>query len=304
MNQILQMENKKSKGPVEINKIIKFFVIAIIIFACILIGLGSYSILTQKKQNNNVIQENIKPNVDITRDNNDIVVTITHNVAIAKAVYNWNDETATTINGDNRTLITERISLPFGTNTFYITVTDINGEETTYSKDYIVDGDGKPVIELKLTKDNKIKITAQDSSNMKYILYAWNNDEETKVDASADSLNKIEKEIEIPAGQNTLKVQAVNESNYSATKELEVKGVKKPVVKLTKQDNYLVIRAEDEVGMKLVNYTLNGQRYQINYGNKKVIEYKQAIPQGESYIELTAENQDGGTTTVKAKILN
>ncbi len=56
--------------------------------------------------------------------------------------------------------------------------------------------------------------------------------------------------------------------------------------------------------MKIVDYTLNGTKYRINYGNKKVIEYKQAIQKGENYMEIKAENQEGGITTKKVKIIN
>lgn len=306
MNQILQIENKKSKGPVEINKVVIFFGVAIIIFAIMIIGIGSYIMLSKdnKQEQGNTIQESTKPVVNINRDADDIIVEVTHNLPISKIVYSWNDGEEKTIDGGNRTTLSEKISLPYGTNTLKLTVIDINSEETKFQKEYVVDGEGKPVIELKLTQDNKIKIVVQDNNNLQYVEYAWNNDEPKRVNANENDLTKIEEEVEIPVGQNTLKVQAVNVNNNATTKELEVKGVKKPVVTLKKEDGKLVIRAEDEAGMKIINYKLNGQRYQINYGNKKLIEYRQEIPAGDSKLELTAENQDGGTTTVKAIIKN
>lgn len=308
MNQILQVEYyKKSKGPIEMSKIIKFFVIAIIIFAITIIGIGSYAIFTQKQKNDNnksMIEGNIQPEVNLNQEEDNIRVEITHTLPISKIIYNWNDEPESTIDGKNRTSLSEKIELPFGTNILNLTVIDINGQETKFQKEYVLDGDGKPVIELKLTQDNKIKILAEDKTSLQYITYAWNNDEAIKVDATGESLNKIEYEVDIPAGQNTLKVQAINSNNITQVKELEVKGVKKPVVTLKKEGDYLVIRAEDEVGMKIINYTLGGQNYQINYGDRKLIEYKQLLPKGESMLELVAENQDGGTTTINAKCIN
>lgn len=306
MNQILQTENKKNKGPVEIGKIIKFFAIAIIIFAIILIGLGSYAIITQKnnENENQILEEDKKPEVNIIREEDNIIIEVTHNKPISKIVYVWNNETENTIDGNNRTSISETISLPYGTNTLNLTVIDINGIETQFQKEYVVDGDGKPVIELKLTTDNKIKITVQDASNLSYMTYSWNNEEGTKVEASDNDLTIIEQEVEIPLGQNTLKVQAVNTNNVTTTKELEVKGIKGPEVTFRKEGDELIIRAEDEVGMKVINYTLNGQKYQINYGNKTVVEYRQKLQEGENNLELTAENQDGGITTKKVKCIN
>jgi len=304
MNQILQTENKKNNGPVEIGKVIKFFVVAIIIFAIILIGIGVYHLITQN--NNQTPTQPIEqaPEVNIDREEDDIVIEITHNKPIAKILYNLNDEEENIIEGNNQTTISERISLPYGTNTLNLTVTDINGIETKFQKEYVVEGDGKPVIELKLTQDNKIKITAQDASNLKDIIYSWNDGEQTKIEATGEDLTKVEQEVEIPLGQNTLKVQATNINNVTTTKELQVKGVKKPVLSFKKEGDYLVIKAEDEVGMKVIDYTLNGQKYQINYGNKKVIEYKQLLEKGENNLEVKAENQDGGITTKKVKVIN
>lgn len=305
MNQILQTEIKKNNGPVEIGKVIKFFVIAIIIFAIILIGLGIYYIAT----NNNITGDmpqviETTPEVNITKQDDNILLEVNSNIVISKIVYRWNDEQDNIIEGENNTSLLKTIDLPYGTNTLNLTIIDINGKETKFQKEYVVEGNGKPVIELKLTTDNKIKITVQDKSGLQYINYSWNNDEPTKIEASAENNNLIEQIIEIPMGQNTLKVDAVNIGNVSVSKELEVKGIKTPILSFKKKGDIIVIRAEDETGLKVIDYTLNGQRYQINYGNKTVIEYEQQIQKGENYMEITAENQDGGKTSKKVKIIN
>lgn len=249
MNQILQTENKKNNGPIEITKVIKFFAIAIAIFAIILIGLGIYHLITQKREQTSekpVIDEQV-PEVNINREEDDIKIEVTHNKPISKILYNWNQEEENTIEGNNQTSIIETITLPYGTNTLNITIIDINGTETKFQKEYVVEGNGKPIIELKLTTDNKIKITAHDISNIKDITYSWNNGEETKIEATAENLTVMEQEIEIPLGQNTLKVQATNQNNITTTKEIEVKGVKKPTLNFKKEGDYLIIKAEDEV---------------------------------------------------------
>lgn len=304
MNQILQTEKRKEKGPVEIGKIIKFFVIAIIIFAIILIGIGVYYLVINSNitsDDNQVI--NTEPNVNITKQEDRILIEINSNIVISKIVYRWNDDMDNIIEGENRTNLSETIDLPYGTNILNLTVIDINGKETKFQKEYVVEEE-KPIIELKLTTDNKIKITVQDKSELLYVNYSWNNDAPKKIEANADNKNLIEQTIDIPLGQNTLKVEATNIKNINATKELEVKGIKNPTLSFKKQGDVIIIRAEDETGLKVIDYTLNGQKYQINYGNKTVIEYKQAIQKGENYMEITAENQDGGKTTKKVKIIN
>lgn len=301
MNQILQTENKKNKGPVEIGKVVKFFAIAIVILGIVLLGLGIYYLITNNPVQDEIIQE--VPNVTIERKEDDVLIEINGNVAISKIIYKWNEEEEKTIEGQGSTNISETIELPYGTNTLNLTVIDINGQETKFQKEYIVEENG-PIIELALTKDYKIKIAVQDTKGIQYINYAWNNDEPTKIEAETEQQGTIEQIIEIPLGQNTLKVEAVNNEDIISTKELEVKGVKRPTLTFKKEGDNLIIKAEDESGIKVIEYTLNGTPYTLNYGNKKVVEYTQSLPKGESNMEITAQNQDGGITTKKVVITN
>lgn len=306
MNQILYVDSKKKKQPTDIKKVILFFGIAIIIVGLIFAGQGVYVMISNKQNNtqNPSVQDTV-PQVAVEKEDNEdnIVITVNHDKAISKIIYQWNDKEEQEIAGDNRTNITETIPLPFGTNTLTLKVIDINGKQTEYQKEYIVDGDGKPVIDLALTNDNKIKITAHDTQSLKYIIYTWNNGEETKIEASAENAQQIEKEVEIPLGQNTLKVQAINQNDVTTIKELEVKGVKTPKVELRKEGEYLIIRVEDETGIERIDYTLNGKSYRMDVASKNYtsLEYKQKLEAGENKIILKAYNKDGGEKEVKGK---
>ena len=83
------------------------------------------------------------------------------------------------------------------------------------------------------------------------------------------------------------------------TKELEVKGVRRPTLRVRQQENYLIIHVEDEVAIKVINFTLNGQKYQINGGEEKVIEHAQELKQGENHVDITVENKEGGIIELK-----
>lgn len=301
MNQILQTENKKS-GPVEINTVVMFFAIAMIILGVVLVGQGSYAMITGTKEETPQI-ENTVPEVSIERTEENILISITHTKPIVSVTYHWNEESEQTIETGNQLVVSEEITLPFGNNTLYLTIIDEAGNENNYTKEYVLDGDGKPVIELLLTKENKIRIKVQDTQGLKYIRYTWNSGNYATVQANVDNLKLIDELVEIPLGQNTLRVEAVNINDMITTKELEVKGVRRPVVSLRQDGNQLIIRAEDEVAMKVVNFTLNGQKYQINFGEVKVIEHRVDLQQGENRIELSAENKDGGITEVKGKCI-
>ncbi len=298
MNQILQTENKKN-GPVEINKIVLFFAIAIIILGVILVGQGLYAMITGTKEKSESKVENVVPDVNIQRTEENILINITHTKSIATVTYHWNNEADQTIETNNRLSISEEISLPFGNNTLYLTVIDKDGNESNYVKEYVLDGDGKPVIELLVTKENKIRIKVQDTKGLQYIRYTWNNGNYVTVQANIEDLKLIDELVEIPLGQNTLRVEAVNTDNMITTKELEVKGVRRPKLMVRQEGNALVIQAEDEVAMKVIYFTLNGQNYQMNCEGRKVVLHKQELKQGENKIDITAENEEGGITELK-----
>lgn len=302
MNQILQTENKKN-GPVEINKVVMFFAISMIIFGIVLTAIGSYAMITGTNEEETPTAQTVVPDVNIQRTEENILISITHTKPIIDVTYNWNGQEDKKIETNNSLVISEEVALPFGENTLNLIVIDEDGNETTYTKQYALDGDGKPVIELLLTKENKIRIKVQDNKGLKYIRYTWNSGNYTSVEANIDNLKLIDELAEIPLGQNTLRVEAVNVDDMITTKELEVKGIRRPIVLLRQEGSQLVIRAEDEVAMKVVNFTLNGQKYQINFGEVKVIEHKVDLKQGENRIELSAENKEGGITEVKGKCI-
>lgn len=300
MNQILQVEKEKNKGAIEIGKIAIFFAIACIIFGIILVGQGVYAIIAKEEEQ--VQQPNINqevPKITINQIEENLNIYIEHTKTILKLQYHWNDEQEQTIEINAQTTVSKDISMPIGENTLYLTVVDSTGKETKYEKQYILEQSKKPVVELLLTKENKIRIKVEDTIGLRYIRYTWNNGNYVTIEANIENLNLIDELVEIPLGQNTLRVEAVNTQNIITTKELEVKGVRIPTVTLRQEGHALVIRAEDQDAMKSVRYTLNGQSYKIDFGEVKVIEYRQQLQQGENRIELIAENKDGGIREVK-----
>ena len=133
MNQILstQMPNgkNKSKGKkANIKSVIVFFCIIIIIFAIAIIGLVVYSQL-----NNDNTQEGdttvTRPRIDIVESSNTLDINITHNKEITTIVFGWSNEETSQINGDGETSFNLEDEIPCGTNTFSMTVTDIDGDQ-------------------------------------------------------------------------------------------------------------------------------------------------------------------------------
>lgn len=302
MNQILATQIKKRNEPTDIRKVVKFFAIAIILFGMIVGGEGIYSVISNSNNGQDITgsANTAVPKIDLARQEDTVTIKVSSQTPISKVVYHWNEETESMIPGEGKTDIAEKITLPTGTNILYVTVIDSTGKETQFQKEYIVEGDGKPTIDLMLV-DNKIKIVAKDEQALSYVTYSWNGQEEVKIEAPSQETKEMEQQIEVPLGQNTLKVTVVNKNNISSAKELEVKGVRKPTVTVLRDGDSLYIKAEDEQAMAYVEYTLNGKKYKLDFGETKVIEYRQALFEGENILKLKAYNKEGGIAEFQGK---
>lgn len=294
MNQILYTEtNKKTKGPIEIRKIVLFFSIAIIVFGVVLLGQGSYAVYKQNQENkiNNTI-----PNIEIEIQEEKAKIKVTHDKVISQLIYTLNDEQEQIVQGNGTTTIEKEVELKVGDNIINVEAIDVNGKKAEKQVSGI-----KVETELKIELSvigNKIKITATDTKEgMSYLTYQWNNENEQRVEANQENQNVIEIEADIPVGQNTLKINAVNKKNIVKTKEQEVKGVKKPEISAYQEGEYIVITVKDEEKLKSIQHDVNGQTTEIeNIEGQKEVTYKQQMVDGDNYITVTATSTSGAKT--------
>lgn len=310
MNQILSIDNtpkgkpRKNKtrnnGPIEIGSILKFFSIAILIFGVFMIGSGSYSVY--KEANKEVA--NSKPVIYVEQTTEtEVLLKVTHDKSLSKISYSWNDEGATEIPCNAKKEVEANIELPTGTNTLTVYASDINGQEIEYEKLYTVEGDITINIE---PEGNNLKITATGKNQLQYMTYRWDDEEETKVDINN---NEIEQTIEIPKGQHTLTIIAVDINNKTETKEQEVNGVTKPKLEITTDgsDNF-VIKASDEQGIKKVEFFINEEKYILDLEKvrpleeRKEFEYPYPLHDGENNLKVTVYNENDITETFSAVV--
>ena len=182
-----------------------------------------------------------------------------------------------------------------------IIVTDEDGEEVTYKKDYETQSN----INFEVA-GNKIKITCESNQTISYMTYRWDDDDETTIQIND---TKIEQEIDAKKGTHTLKVVVVDIDNKTDTKEQTIKGVSKPKVVIDTDDakEHYTLSASDEVGLKKIEIRLNqddSQKFVINIDNKT--EFDCTLPMelqtGDNIIEVTVYNTDGITEYRAAKV--
>lgn len=298
LNQILSVENPKKEkkqkvrnhGTIEINKILKFFSIAIFIFGIFIIGSGSYSMYQEAA----ATKVATKPTIYVEETSEtEIILQISHDKAIEKVIYQWNEEEPTQIEGKGKKKVEQKIEIPTGENTLNVYAIDVNGQEITYQKKYTLLGD----ININLEANgNNIKIIVEGKEELSYMTYRWDEEDEQTIE-----INNIQTEqtIEIPKGLHTLTVIVVDRNHKTQTKKQEIKGVTKPKLEVSTDgaDNF-IIKASDEEGIKRVEFIINEtERNSLDLDKvlpleqRKEFEYAYPLHDGENRLEIRVYNE-------------
>lgn len=292
MNQILYVEKDKKQPSLNVNQIVRFFGIALIVFGVLIAGQGIYGVARDAGISQKF--ETATPVVNIDRDGQYLIIKVSHIKPIESIVYNWNDDEDVTINGNNRKNITERIELPGGNNTFNLIARDTRGKETTITKDYSIDTGRdiqKPKIELNIL-GNYAKITITDETKLSYVTYRWNDEEEKRIEPSGAEEAKIEGSIEILKGKNTLTIIAVDSSNNTTKREETFEGRVKPTVEVYADGDAFLIIGKHEKAIDRIEYTLNGQKYKVQFTAGPEMQYRQKIQEGYNHISVQVYSVD------------
>lgn len=311
LNQILSVDNSKkekvknnnmrTRGPIEIQTILKFFAVSILIFGVFMIGSGSYSMYKESSKE----ASNKKPVISVEQTSEtEILLKVTHDKALSELTYSWNDEESTQVSCNGKKEIETKIEIPAGINTLTVYATDVNGQKSEYKKGYSVEED----INIRVEKEekNNVKITANGKSQLSYMTYRWDEEDETRVEINSDQIEQV---IEVPKGLHTLTVIVVDVNNATQTKEQEVIGVSKPKLDVTTDGTNFLIKASDEQGITKVEFVINEtEKYRLDLTkeyesveDRKEFEYSYPLHDGENKLEVTVYNESDVTETFKAK---
>ncbi len=309
MNQILSInmpnddKRKGDKSPKDIKTVIRFFVITLVIFATVLIGMGVYTMI---KNGESVVQETEKPVISLeNKTETTLLLKIMHNTGtISQVYYNWNDGEQVSINGNSGKYVEQEIKIPSGNNTLYISVVDGNGQETTYEKQYELESNIKFEV-----SGNKIKIMYEGDTTISYMTYRWDEEEEKTIEINDKAINK---EIDALKGLHTLTVVVVDENNKTDTKIQRINGVSKPTLTIdSNADNTkFVIHTSDEEELSKIEIILNNDtenKYVINLADYHLKEFDYTLPidlqAGENTIEVTVYNVNEVTTVQNGRLV-
>ncbi len=302
MNQILSTVNVNNKhninkgGSKDVNSIIKFFAIILIVFGVFLIANSSYALYknsgSASGDSNQQEQISTKPEIEVqVKEGTQLIVNIstTQPSVIDKVVYHWNDEEEQTVSGDGRTYMqVSKIDIPKGENTFTVIATDINGEETVFSDTYTLQSE----ISIDIQKSgNKVKIDLIGNNEIKTVAYKWDNEE---VQTKEVNNKEYSFELDVSLGEHTLQVQAVDVNGNKEKAEKTVAGSTMPTVTIEAGNDCYVIKAHDDVALDRVEIeTMSDGKITKMQADGKDFKYDFPLKEGDNYIKVTAYNSQG-----------
>ena len=305
MNQILSVDNpnpkrKKQKNgggaPANIKSIVRFFAIAMIVFGVFMIGTGSYSMYKNYQDENTIT----KPTIYVERTSDEqLTLKITHDKALAKVTYIWQNGEEIDLNISGRRDIEQALEVPTGTNTLRIYAQDINGQETSFTNTYTRESGIQLSIENQ-EDGNNILISASSQEQLSYLTYRWDEEDETRVDIND---TQIDYELEPLKGTHKLTVIVVDINNNTQTQEIEVQGVTRPTLEVTADDGEnFTVKMSDEQGLDRVEFIINeDKKYRVNLNGVTEHEFSYALQPGENRLNITLYNVNGVTTNRKVK---
>lgn len=272
----------------------RVFAMLILIFGIALAGDGAYAFM----QNMELAKNTKIPVVEVSKSGNTAKLSIKCETGIRTVSYAWNDSTPKIVQGRGNTLVEQTISIPSGgDNKLNISVIDSKGQTRRYVKNLKQDerDTTEPTIEFEVVNSN-IKIIATDDTAIDYITYRYGDTQEVTVNAKQEGQIKIEETIPVTQGESVLEVEAVDKAQNVATIEQKIKGTKRPTIEVIPDPNdpsYLIIKAYDDDGLRMVSYFINDQEYKTDPNislNSKTFEWKQKVEPGETRILVHAYN--------------
>ena len=147
----------------------------------------------------------------------------------------------------------------------------------------------------------KVKAKSLTEMNIESISYWWEEEEKVTEEVADTQYEKV-----VPSKQGThyLYIEAIDENgNKKEAKQLVIGASGPEVTILTDGVSNYVVKVKDDEKIEKIEIVLNGELEEIEV-NSKEYEYKVAIPQGDSLIEVTAYNIYGLSTNRKAKVTN
>lgn len=227
MNQILVTDVENTSQSNGMKPVIKFFCVAAIIFALILVGEGGFYFYKKAKNNGGNLfsffnktntsnqaedgnKDKSKPVISIENANGKLLVTAKDETEIAYLSYQWEgaEEKKFNPSEEDKTTVKQEIEVQKGTQKLTLTAVDTAGNIETTTKKII--GSNGPEIKASLSEGN-IVVKVTDEFGITKIVYTHNEEEHT-VEGIPANAKEFEFKVALKDGDNYLKINAYENS--------------------------------------------------------------------------------------------
>mgnify|MGYP004463795237 FL=1 len=295
-NQKTRQKVYKEKSVIEINKIVIFFAISILILGiCIIAG----SVYAKDKINKNV-EENATPvvNFSFNEEESTVDISVHHVKGISQISYILNNQDEKVINANSQQDITTTINLEGGKNKIVVNAIDVNNHIVEYEREYTVGN----LAEISLENiDNAVKMTIKSEEKIKLITYSWDEGQEENI--NVDSTEYTGK-ITAPKGKHTLNIVVLDEKNVKTEKTQVVIGATAPQITIQatkKLDNkiYYIVTVKDETILKNVKIILdNEEKVNVTVNSNEYVTEVEMKSNSDNKLSVEASNENL-TSTLK-----
>lgn len=311
MNQILDYNPNKSSGGGKTSssdKVVRVFAVLMFIFGLFLLGNAGYSLYKDKQKENVIADAPVKAEITVEKGETAATIKIRHDKAIETVIHSWDNDKETTEKGNGESTMEITVPLAAGEHTLNIKVIDIDGVSTTHEEIIkSITGVDKvyPVITLEVTNEKKVRVIATDETELSYVTYRWNDNQEEKIEVTDDP-KKIEFDIDINKGTHDLTVSAVDKNNNTTTEIKSFAGVTKPVVTITvsADKKSIDVYTSHENGIDQIKLNINGQDYDVGVpeDKPKEISFNVGLPSGNNTVKVTAISVEKTETIVEETV--
>lgn len=148
-----------------------------------------------------------------------------------------------------------------------------------------------PMITLKKTEEDKLIVNIESEIGLSSVTYNWNNEASQKIDLEGKT--NIEKELDIPIGENTIYISVIDINQKETLKEEKFTlDLPRPVIDLSVVGNNIKILVTSEIELAEIIYQWNSETVKkenmITYENKLEFEKQLEIPIGKNTLTVIA----------------
>lgn len=296
MNQILITKDEKGRSTLGLKPIIIFFAVALIIVGIIFLGQGAYKSYKKAQET----KDFPKPTLALEKNGSSLNMHLKCEIPINKIEYAWNDGSISLLEVSGKKEVKFDIEMPNGNNTLQVYAIDVNGNKTKFEqKISFTQEDNKDTEKPEITiakseTAGKIKIKATDNSEIDYLSYKWEGEDEIVVKATEDTKKEIIQEINVQKGTKKIIVTVVDKTGNKKSLTMDIVGSNGPTVKVSIADNNFIVKVTSEVGLTKITYTHNDEEKSVeNIPEKaKEFEFKVPLKDGVNYLKINAYEND------------